>query len=465
MTAELGTWLRDQREERGWSRSHMARLLTTAAKDAGDNSVPAVDTQRKNVYRWEHDEVEISDRYRLLYCRVLDIKPAQFGPQPAPGVGVNQAATVLATEPGMPSRDLVAYRGMEAPEGWQSAVRQEVLMAAHEGSDRAEEAGEHGLGEATLEQLRADVTRLSGLSDTGEPFPVFLDMRRVRERIYRLLDRRLWPGEQSDLYFLLGVLNGLMGVAADRLGYPDSAEELMRAGWAYAVAIDHRSLLAALRQQQSYVATWRGRPRQGLDLAADGLRYATAGQAAANLHIKYANASARLGDLDAASRAVLAAHEARENQQHDDLLEIGGEFAISRATHHYLAGSALAEISGAESDAASEIEQAVALFAAGPDAREQHWFGARALASIDLAVIRLRSGALDTAAATLEPALSLVPAQRIASLTSRMRLVRTELAEPVFRSSAQARELDERIEEFGRDSVTAGLHGLASSHS
>jgi hypothetical protein len=153
---------------------------------------------------------------------------------------------------------------MEAPNIGQSTVRQEVLMAAHEGSDHAARDEEHGIGEATLEQLRADVVRLSRQSDTGEPFAVFLEMRRVRERIYRLLDRRLWPGEQSDLYFLLGVLNGLMGVAADRLGYPDSAEELIRSGWAYAVAIDHRPLLAALRQQQSYIATWHGRPAKAV---------------------------------------------------------------------------------------------------------------------------------------------------------------------------------------------------------
>ena len=332
-------------------------------------------------------------------------------------------------------------------------------MAAHEGGSQAEQAEQHLIGDATLEQLRADVVRLSRQSDTGEPFTVFLDMRRVRERIYRLLDRRLWPGEQSDLYFLLGILNGLMGVAADRLGYPDSAEELMRAGWAYAVAIDHRPLPAALRQQQSYVATWHGRPRQGRDLAADGLRYVSAGQTAANLHIKYANASGRLGDVEEARRAITAAHDARQRENVDDLLDIGGEFAISTATHHYLAGDALSEINGAEGDAAEEIERAVALYAAGPGPGEQHWFGARALASIDLAVIRLRSGALDAAADSPEPALSLVPAQRIASLTDRMRLVRTELAAPVFRGSAQAQALDERIEEFGRDSVT-GLHAL-----
>jgi hypothetical protein len=186
----------------------------------------------------------------------------------------------------------------------------------------------------------------------------------------------------------------------------------------------------------------------------------SAGPTAANLHIKLANAAAQLGDMDTASRAVTASHEARGSALRDDLAEIGGEFAISQATHHYLAGSALSEIGGAQNDAAAEIERAVTLYAAGPGPGEQHWFGARALASIDLAVIRLRSGALDAAATTLEPALSVVPAQRIVSLTSRMQLVRMELAAPVFRGSAQAQQLDELIEEFGRDSVTAGLHAL-----
>jgi hypothetical protein len=164
--------------------------------------------------------------------------------------------------------------------------------------------------------------------------------------------------------------------------------------------------------------------------------------------------------MDAARQSVTAAHEAREREHHDDLVEIGGEFAVSQATHHYLAGSALSEINGAEAEAAQEIERAVALYSAGSRPDEQYWFGARAMASIDLAVLRLRSGALDAAATSIEPVLALVPARRIAPLTDRMRLVRAELAAPVFRRSAQAQTLDERIEEFGRDSVTAGLHTL-----
>jgi len=344
-----------------------------------------------------------------------------------------------------------------------SVVEREVWMAAHEGSDHAEQAEEHGIGEATSEQLRADLVRLSRQSDTGEPFPLFLDLRRVRSRVYRLLDRRLWPREQTDLYFLLGCLNGLMGLTADRLGYPDAAEELIRAGWAYATAIDHRPLMASLRQQLSHVTYWQGRLRESRSLAASGLEYLSVGPTAADLHFKYAQAAARLGDSGAAREAVALAHDAREREYSDDLLEIGGEFAISVATHHYFAGAALAEIEGAEHQAAEEIERAADLYDAGPAPGEQHWFGAKALADIDLATIRLRSGALDAAVTALESVLSLPPAQRITVLTTRLALARTELAAPIFRGSAQARGLDERIEEFGREAITAGLHSLPGS--
>lgn len=334
-------------------------------------------------------------------------------------------------------------------------------MAAHRGSEHAQEIEDHGVGEATYEQLRADLVRLSCQTDTGEPFAVFQDMRRVRERIYRLLERRLWPGEQADLYFFLGCLNMLMAVEANRLGYPDAAEELVRAGWAYASAIDHHPLMGSLRMQHAYVAYQRGRFGDSRDLAASGLHYLAAGPMAALLHFKSAQASASLGDLDMARQAVTAAHEARAREYTDDLLQIGGEFAISLATHHCFAGAALASTGDADREAAAEIERAISLYEAGPRPGEQHWFGGRPLAGIDLAVIRLRTGGLDAAVAALEPVLTLPSAQRITDLTARLTRVRTELAAPIFRGSVQASELGERIEDFGRETITAGLHGLS----
>jgi hypothetical protein len=459
---KLGAWLRQQREARRWTRREMARQLIQAGRATGDTSMPGIDSVYHNIQRWERGHGDLSERYKLHYCQALGIPPDHFGAHPA----ANQQTGGVPPEPADPGLLVplaVAYRGRQDPQMGDPAVEREVLMAAHDGSDHAEQAEEHGIGDATFEQLRADLVRLAHLTDTGEPFAVFLDMRRVRDRIYRLLDRRLWPREQSDLYFMLGCLNGLMGVTAERLGYPDAAEELIRAGWAYATAIDHRPLLAQLRQQLSYVAFWRGWTVESRDLASSGLGYLSQGPIGADLYLKYARAAARLGDADAARQAITDAHSARERQHSDDLLEIGGEFAISLATHHGFAGTALAEIAGGEREAAEELERAVSLYDAGPGPGEEHWFGGKALAGIDLAAIRLRSGALDAAVSALEPVLTLPSAQRITALTIRLGLVRTELAAPIFRGSVQARALDERIEAFGRESISAGLHSLPGS--
>jgi transcriptional regulator with XRE-family HTH domain len=463
MTTDLGTWLRAQREERGWSRSEMARRMIAAARETGDAAMPDAATIRGYIYRWEHGKIRtLSERYVLHYCRALGIKPAQFGPQsePASDAAVIQPAAVLPAGAGVSSSDLVAYRGIEAPESTQSTVRQEVLMAAHEGSEHAEQAERRDFGDTTLEQLHADIVRLSVELMTGDPFAMFLEMRRIRDRVYRLLEGHLRPGDQASLYFLIGCLNDLMAVPASGLGYPQAAEELIRAGWAYAAAIDNRPLMAHLRLQLASIMLWDGQPRRARDLAEDGLRYLTAGPTGANLYLKYAQAAARTGDADGARRALADASDALHSAHDDDVAAIGGEFGLSAATGHYFAGSALVLIDDAENQAADRLEQAFSLYEAGPEPGEQHWFGAKAMTSIDLATIRLRSGALDAAVTAIEPALSLPSARRINALMTRLRLVRTELAAPVFRGSAQARDLDERIEEFGRDSVTAGLHAL-----
>ncbi|HEX6527660.1 MAG TPA: hypothetical protein VF070_47735 [Streptosporangiaceae bacterium] len=122
-------------------------------------------------------------------------------------------------------------------------------------------------------------------------------------------------------------------------------------------------------------------------------------------------------------------------------------------------GAALAGIGGAEREAAVELERAIVLYDEGPGELEQHWFGGKPLASIDLAVVRLRSGALDAAAAALEPALLLPVARRITQVTARLAVVRDELAAPIYHSSGQARDMGEQIEEFVREAVTAGLPG------
>ena len=450
---ELGAWLRQQRESRGWPRREMARRLIQAARTAGDVGIPGLESICTYIRRWEHGD-GLTERYKLYYCAAFGIPTQEFG-RPVDNTGLPVAA---GSRP--PRTASIAYRGMSASSLDSFAVEREVLMAAHEGGDHAEQYEQPGIGDVTFEQIRADVTRLAQLSDTGEPFSVFLTMRQLRQRIYRLLDRGLWPREQTNLHFLLGCLNGLMGIAANRLGYPDAAEELIRAGWAYAQMIDHRPLGGQLRQQLSSVVYLRGRYQESSDLAVSGLEYVSDGPEAAHLHLNHARAAASMADIDTARQAVRNAHEARERDYTDDLLEMGGEYAVSRATHHYLAGSALARMGGTQDQAADELERAMSLYDQGPGDGEQHWFGGKPLAGIDLAVVRLRSGALDGAVPALEPVLSIPPSQRIADFTMQLGAVREELAAPIFRGSIRARQLGEQIEDFGRATIVADLHSL-----
>jgi hypothetical protein len=238
-----------------------------------------------------------------------------------------------------------------------------------------------------------------------------------------------------------------MAAAATNLGYPQAAEELARAGWAYATIIDHRPLMARLRLSAAYAAYWNGHPEQTADLARSGLEYLPDGQNAAQLHLLAGLARARRGDQAGARQAIAAARDARDRDHHDELLEIGGEFGFSRATQAYYAGFVLAQARADE--AAAELEGATLLYAAGPGPGEQHSRRCRMLAHTDLAVARLRAGGLDAAAAALEPVLALPPGERTAVQGQRLSVIRAELDHTVYRGSPGARRLDEQVAAFG----------------
>ena len=461
MSSELAAWLRRQREDRGWTRTELARQLIRAARARGDTSMPGAGNISHNIYRWERGAVTPAERYKLLYCGAFGIPFSQFGTALPPGM--------VDTGPGVPTAS--AYRellssDLAPPETGVSAIRREVLMAAHEGSEHAERAEQRGIGEATLEQFRADTASLAVQYLTGETFGLFTEMRRVRNRITEALSRRQWPRDAAELYLLAGCLSALMAAAAVNLGYPREAGELTRAGWAYATIIDHRPLMARLRLCAAYAAYWSGHPELSADLARSGLGFLADGQSAAQLHLFGGLAAARRGDAAGARQVIAAARDARDREHHDELLEIGGEFGFSLATQSYYAGFLLSEAardpksrgskpsgskpSGSKQsgDAAGELEHATRLYAAGPGPGEQHSRRCQMLAHTDLAIARLRAGALDAAIAALEPVLALPPGQRTAVQGQRLSAARAELAQPAYRGSAQARALDEQLAAF-----------------
>ena len=92
----LGAWLRQQREDRGWSRREQARRLIQAGRDAGDAAMPSVDDMARSTRRWERGDNEPTERYKLYYCKTFEIPATEIGAT-APGTGVpSPIATVNA---------------------------------------------------------------------------------------------------------------------------------------------------------------------------------------------------------------------------------------------------------------------------------------------------------------------------------------------------------------------------------
>jgi len=131
----------------------------------------------------------------------------------------------------------------------------------------------------------------------------------------------------------------------------------------------------------------------------------------------------------------------------------------------YYAGFVLAE-AGAVGAAAGELELATSLYAAGPGPGEQHSRRCRMLAHTDLAIARLRTGALDAAIAALEPVLALPPGERTAVQGQRLAVLRAGLSQPAYLGSARARDLDEQLAAFGPAELgrLPGQDGVGQGH-
>ena len=339
-------------------------------------------------------------------------------------------------------------------------------MAAHEGSEHAERAEQRGIGEATLEQFRADTASLAVQYLTGDTFGLFTEMRRVRNRITEALSRRQWPRDAAELYLLAGCLSALMAAAAVNLGYPQEAGELTRAGWAYATIIDHRPLMARLRLCAAYAAYWSGHPERSADLVRSGLGFLADGQSAAHLHLFGGLAAARRGDAASARQVIAAARDARDREHHDELLEIGGEFGFSLATQSYYAGFLLSEAardpkprdskprgskpSGSKQsgDAAGELEHATGCTRPALARVSSTAAGARCSRTPTWPSRGCGPARWTPRSRRWSPCSPCRRAQRTAVQGQRLSVARAELAQPVYRGSGQARGLDEQLAAF-----------------
>lgn len=116
-----GATLRAWRTAKHWDVPEMARQLRSAS---GDIHTAEPEALKQMIHKWERDGVEISERYMLLYCKVMGVTPRQladgaaqhWGTEPvpvsppsagahAPGVVAAIADALHVATPGYPARD------------------------------------------------------------------------------------------------------------------------------------------------------------------------------------------------------------------------------------------------------------------------------------------------------------------------------------------------------------------------
>ncbi|HEV2376188.1 MAG TPA: hypothetical protein VGS19_28965 [Streptosporangiaceae bacterium] len=479
MLGSLSSWLREQRLARAWSVAEMGRQLQQAAKANADHTVPRTSILASYIRRWEGGVIAPTERYRLHYCTALGIPPARFGAPSETPVAASAAQDMTPATPaacstlagwggeagspsalrsGGASTYAEDWRGERTPEpappGAQGILPLGRLVAvmAEESLDFGEWANTSNTADATLEYSTAQVGRLARDYVHAPPYPLLLDVKRLRDRVFGKLHGHQRPGLSRDLYLVASQVCGMLAWMSGDLGYQQAAQAQAWTAWVCAEHADHDGARAWVRATQSKLAYWDNRYVESAQLAEDGLTYAAPGSVPTLLASQMARALARAGRADEAGQALSRARAERERAAGED--EVGGAFGLTSAQYHYMAGTTQLWRHD-PGQAISESAQAIELFQARQPT-EAH-YGPESLTRVDQACAHLQQGDLDGAAAALGPVLALPADLRLELLTQNLHVARQALVQPAFRDAVTARNLQEEIETYCRESITHDL--------
>ncbi|MGH3800785.1 MAG: hypothetical protein ACRDTD_11725 [Pseudonocardiaceae bacterium] len=338
------------------------------------------------------------------------------------------------------------------------AVQREVAMAAAESARFGQFAEQSNVGPHTLEQFRADIARIVTTYPNRPVYPIFVELRALRNRAFELLEGRQYPEQNRELYLVTGVLCGVLANASLDLGWLPAAETQARTAFLCAELAGNNALRAWVRGTQSLVAYWDERPRAAVELAADGWRYVPeTGTARVRLASLEARAHARLRDHRATEKALARAEQAREEVRGAD--NPGGMLAFPLAKQSYCAATARLWLGGQNSytDAERDATQAIELYEADPP--EQRRLGELCLVRLDLVAARLGRDDLDGAAEQLQDVLAIATQRRTEPVARRLHQVGRALQRPRYQTCSLALDLHDQIRGFTQASAPPALPG------
>jgi len=324
---------------------------------------------------------------------------------------------------------------------------EEISMAADESARFAQFAEQTNIGPHTLEQFAADIRRIVTVYPNRPVYPIFVEVRALRNRAFEKIEGRQFPDQTRDLYLATGLLCGILANASFDLGRLDAAETQARTAFLCAELAGSNWLRAWVRGTQSLIAYWDDRPRAAAELAASGRSYAAeTGTAMVRLAAIEARAYGRMRDASGLDTALGLAADARDDVTGED--DPGGMMTFPEAKQSFYAATARLWLGGVEAAAQADRDAEYAVGAYEQDPPEQRRLGELNLARLDLAAARLAIGQIEGTAEQVRTVLEVCARRPTDSVTRRLRQVSAVLDQPRYRNNQIAGDLVDEISAF-----------------
>ena len=332
----------------------------------------------------------------------------------------------------------------------QSAVQQ----AAVDSADFVSGLAPTSVTDVVLDEFTFELSRIATAYVHAPLWPLFLDLVKIRDELFGLLQVRQRHWHMRRLFLLAGVTCLLMAHASQNLGDEKAAHSQIKTALVCADEAGHEGLRAWGRGTSALIAEWSPQRHLALRLTADAHEYAPAGEGRIRIAAIEARTAARMGDTARAHAALDRMREAQEYADRDDGLgtDFGGLLTFPGAKQAYYAGGTYALL-GEHEKALDNAMRAIRQYETGlPEDRS---YGDEALARLDVVTAHLALGNLDGAGHHLMSVLAIPPEQRISQLGAGLRRVLFALQEPTVATSAGVGDLVEATRRF-QQTLTPG---------
>jgi len=336
-----------------------------------------------------------------------------------------------------------------ARNGGDFAVRL-VMLAASESTNFGLRHQVSEVHASTMEQIEEEVRRLSVDFISDDPFNTFIRSRQLRNDIFTLLEQRVFPKQEQQLYgFAARTCGYLAGASSDFYGRYDAAADHIRAARRFADVAGFAELRAWVLGLQSGVLFWHGDFARAASLAERSLELAVTRSGVMRATSMRARALARLGNIDELHSVIYASESSSFDNRSD---EENGMILFSETNHLRCIGTA--NLWAGESQKAQEqLTHALRSYLAEVPAN----FATIATIRADIATSFLNQRDVEGAAEALTPLLEVEPGLRLEGAMRRMRSLRATLEAPAYSSSSAARGLQDQIDSFLSTSASSRI--------